>query len=105
MTEVLPIFSLRLLFEAMCHIMRHMKTVTIHQIQHDLHTVLAWVAEGEEIVVLQRSEPVARLCPPLPQHAETVRMPDFAARAKAVFGNRSTNLSDIVLEERENSRW
>jgi hypothetical protein len=30
-------------------------------------------------------------------------MPDFAARAKAVFGKRM--VANIVLEEREKSRW
>jgi hypothetical protein len=32
-------------------------------------------------------------------------MPDFAARAKAIFGDRQTRLSNTVLEEREKSRW
>jgi hypothetical protein len=48
---------------------------------------------------------VARICPPrVPKSAE-VTMPDFAARAKAIFGARRTRLTQAVLREREASRW
>ena len=89
----------------MCHIMYPMKTATIRQVRHDLGTVLAWVAEGEEVTVLNRKRPVARILPPRPQPSAKVKMPDFAARAKAIFGNKTTRFTDIVLEEREQSRW
>ncbi len=85
--------------------MCHMKTATIRQVRHDLRTVLAWVAQGEEVTVLNRTRPVARICPPRPQPSAPFKMPDFAARAKAIFGDRRTHLSNIVLEEREQSRW
>lgn len=72
--------------------------------RHDLGTVLSWVAEGDEVTVLKRSKPVARLCPlrPVAPPAD-FEMPDFAARAKAIFGDRI--IPNVVLEERENSRW
>jgi antitoxin (DNA-binding transcriptional repressor) of toxin-antitoxin stability system len=82
-----------------------MKTATIRQVRHDLRTVLAWVAEGEEVTVLNRTRPVARICPPRAQPSAKFKMPDFAARAKAIFGNKRTHFSNIVLEEREQSRW
>ena len=87
----------------MCHILCNMKTATIRQVRHDFSTVLTWVAEGEEVTVLNRTRPVARICPPRAQPPARLEMPDFAARAKAVFGNRM--ISNIVLEEREKSRW
>ena len=80
-----------------------MKTATIRQVRHDLGTVLAWVAEGEEVTVLNRKRPVARICPPRPQPSAKVKMPDFAARAKAIFGDRI--IPNMVLREREESRW
>jgi antitoxin (DNA-binding transcriptional repressor) of toxin-antitoxin stability system len=80
-----------------------MKTATIRQVRHDLGTVLSWVAEGEEVTVLKRSVPVARLCPPRPARPRAVKMPDFAARAKAIFGDRI--IPNMVLEERESYRW
>jgi antitoxin (DNA-binding transcriptional repressor) of toxin-antitoxin stability system len=82
-----------------------MKTATIRQIRNDFRTVLSWVEAGEEVTILNRKRPVARLCPPRPQSAAPVAMPDFAARAKAILGDRQTRISDAVLEEREAGRW
>jgi antitoxin (DNA-binding transcriptional repressor) of toxin-antitoxin stability system len=80
-----------------------MKTATIRQVRHDFRTVLAWVAEGEEVLVLNRTRPVARICPPRAQAPAKCKLPDFAARAKAIFGDRI--IPNVVLQERENSRW
>jgi antitoxin (DNA-binding transcriptional repressor) of toxin-antitoxin stability system len=80
-----------------------MKTATIRQVHHDFATVLAWVAEGEEVTVLNRTRPVARICPPRAQPPAQLKMPDFAARAKAIFGNKI--IPNAVLREREESRW
>ncbi len=85
--------------------MCHMKTATIRQVRHDFSTVLAWVAEGEEVTVLNRTRPVARICPLRAQPTAPVKMPDFAARAKAIFGDKKTHFTNIVLEEREQGRW
>jgi antitoxin (DNA-binding transcriptional repressor) of toxin-antitoxin stability system len=82
-----------------------MKTATIRQVRNDFGTVLAWVAAGEEVTVLNRTRRVARLLPPRSQAPAKFKMPDFAARAKAIFGNRRTHFSNIVLEERKKSRW
>ncbi len=81
-----------------------MKTATIRQVRHDFGTVLAWVAEGEEVTVLNRTRPVARICPPRAQAPAKFKMPNFTARAKAIFGN-SKPIPNIILEEREQSRW
>ena len=89
----------------MCYILCHMKTATIRQVRHDFGTVLTWVAEGEEVTVLNRTRPVARICPPRIQAPARFEMPDFAARAKAIFGNKRTHFTTIVLQEREESRW
>ena len=80
-----------------------MKTVTIRQVHNDFSAVLAVVAQGEEVTVLNRTRPVARICPPLPEAPAKFKMPDFAARAKAIFGDRI--IPNIILEEREASRW
>ena len=89
----------------MLHNVHTMKTATIRQVRNDLGTVLSWVAQGEEVTILNRKTPVARICPPRAQALSPVRMPDFAARAKATFGRRKTHLSDAVIEERGESRW
>ena len=86
--------------------MCHMKTATIRQVRHDFSSVLAWVASGEEVTVLNRSRPVARLCPlpPAPIPGKKIQWPDFAARAREIFGD-SPPIPNIVLEEREQSKW
>jgi len=81
-----------------------MKTATIRQVRHKFSAVLAWVAEGEEVTVLNRTRPVARICPPRAQAPAKFKMPNFTARAKAIFGN-SKPMPNIVLEEREQSPW
>ena len=83
----------------------HMKTVTIRQVHNDFAAVLAMVAQGEEVTVLNRTRPVARICPPLPPESPAkFKMPDFAARAKAIFGD-SKLMPNIILEEREERQW
>jgi len=83
----------------------HMKTVTIRQVHHDFAAVLAMVAQGEEVTVLNRTRPVARICPPRPPESPAkFKMPDFAARAKAIFGD-SKLMPNIILEEREERQW
>jgi len=53
---------------------------------------------------LNRTRPVARICPPrAPATPAKFKMPDFAARAKAIFGDRI--IPNAVLREREESRW
>ncbi len=84
--------------------MCHMKTVTIRQVRHDFSAVLALVAQGEEVTVLNRTRPVARICPPRPEVPAKLRMPDFAARAKAIFGDAKL-MPNIILEEREERQW
>ena len=76
-----------------------MKTATIRQVRNDFGTVLAWVEAGEEVTVLNRTKPVARICPPRPILPAKVTMPDFADRAKAIFGD--TLVPNAVLRERE----
>jgi antitoxin (DNA-binding transcriptional repressor) of toxin-antitoxin stability system len=80
-----------------------MKTVTIRQVHHNFSAVLALVAEGEEVVVLNRTKAVARICPPLPVAPAMIKMPDFAARAKAIFGDRI--IPNTILTEREERQW
>ena len=65
-----------------------MKTATIRQVRNDFGTVLGWVNAGEEVTILKRRQPVARLLPPKPAPTGRVQMPDFAARLKARFGKK-----------------
>lgn len=81
-----------------------MRTATIRQIRNDLQTVLTWIAGGEEVVILNRKRPVARLSPPDHEVAAPVQMPDFAGRTARRFGKRKTTVVNALLEQRE-QRW
>jgi len=82
-----------------------MKTATIRQVRNDLGTVLEWVAQGEEVTIVRRRTPVARILPPRPQTTAPVTMPDFARRARAIFGRKRTHLLQALLDEREERPW
>lgn len=81
-----------------------MRTATIRQIRNDLQTVLGWIAGGEEVVILNRKKPVARLSPPSHEGTVPVQMPDFAGRMARRFGKRKTTVVKALLEQRE-QRW
>lgn len=80
-----------------------MKNVAIRQIHSDSNTIPARDVHAEEVTVLNRTRPVARICPPLPEASANFRIPDFAARAKAIFGDKM--IPNVVLEEREDRQW
>jgi len=78
-----------------------MKTATIRDVQHHLSKVLCWVAQGEEVQITRRSRTVAKLVPS--RDAQAVELPDFAARARAIWGDSpgGKSLSSIIVDDRE----
>ncbi|HEX8372916.1 MAG TPA: type II toxin-antitoxin system prevent-host-death family antitoxin [Chthoniobacterales bacterium] len=78
-----------------------MKTVNIREVQHHFSKVLAWVESGEEVRITRRSKTVARLVPD--SETKEAALPDFAARALAIWGETSsvTPLSEDVIRDRE----
>ena len=87
----------------MCVILFNMKTATVRDVQHHLGKVLAWVEKGEEVQITRRSKPVARLVPSGAASLTPVPMPDFAARARAIWGAqpKGGSLSKAILADRE----
>ena len=83
-----------------------MKTATVRQLRHDFGSVLNWVEDGEEVEISKRGRVVARLTPPRQKSSRMLKTgrPDFAARLKRIFGNKVLR-GNIVVEEREASRW
>lgn len=72
-----------------------MKKVTIMEAQHNLSKVLRSMGPGDRIAITRNKKIVAELAPPL----ETLRpsFPDFAARAKANWGERWIGASSQAL--------
>lgn len=64
----------------------HMKTATLRDLRNDFAKLEAWLGEGEEIQIEKRGRPIAMLTPV--RGEKRVKMPDFEARLKAIWGER-----------------
>jgi antitoxin (DNA-binding transcriptional repressor) of toxin-antitoxin stability system len=62
-----------------------MKTATVRDLRYHFPEIEAQLSKGETIEIRKRRKVIARLHPVRPK-AE--RYPDFAARAKRIFGNK-----------------
>jgi prevent-host-death family protein len=76
-------------------------SVSVRELQQNLKRVMARVERGETVEVTRRRRPVARLAPVSAQRPLSA-WPDFEARARAVFGDRtfSPGGSAAVIDDR-----
>lgn len=85
----------------MCHMMCHnacMPSINIRQLR-DTRRLKAWLRSGSTVELRERDRVIARIVPEK-QDERPVNYPDFAARAKKIFGKRVLPGADIVIEER-----
>jgi len=66
----------------------HMKTATLRDLRNDFAKLEAWLGEGEEICIERRGQPIAMLTPVKAAKAKKIKMPDFEARRRAIWGDR-----------------
>jgi prevent-host-death family protein len=87
----------------MCVIMSNMKSASVREIQHHFRKVLAWVENGEEVLVTRRNKTIARLVPSTSTALSVVPLPDFAARSHAIWGKRpkGRSLSAEIIADRD----
>jgi antitoxin (DNA-binding transcriptional repressor) of toxin-antitoxin stability system len=80
-----------------------MVSINLRQLR-DTRQLKAWLKAGKTVELRERDKVLARIVPeePVKQPAE---WPDFAARRKAIFGDRILPAVDQLLEDRENSRY
>ena len=64
--------------------LKQKKTYSIMESQHNLAQVVREVEAGYEVGITRRRKLVARLLPP--EEDDRVELPDFAARARKVWG-------------------
>jgi antitoxin (DNA-binding transcriptional repressor) of toxin-antitoxin stability system len=80
-----------------------MPSVNLRQLRNT-RQLLTWLDAGEVVELRKCNRVVARIVPESPR-IEPVKMPDFAARRHAIFGNRVlTPVADLIAD-RENSRY
>jgi prevent-host-death family protein len=83
--------------------MFHMKTASIRDVRQHFNRILEWVADGEEVAITRRRQPVARLLPITRQQTVRQPMPDVNARLRKVFGKKmipATVMATILDENR-----
>ena len=73
-----------------------MKTASVADLRNDFRRVAAWLAQGEEVEIVRRGKPFARLRP-LESKARANTVPiDFAAQLKANWGDRVFSEQEFV---------
>ncbi len=72
-----------------------MKTATVRELRNEFSKLEAWLGEGEEIRIEKRGEAIAVLTPITSHQAKPFKMPDFAARQKAIWGDRVFSQAEV----------
>jgi prevent-host-death family protein len=83
-----------------------MKTANVRQLRRDFGSVMKWVANGEQVQIVKKGKVVAVLSPPPSAQRKKIKLPDFEARRKRIFGDKDEVLpGNIVAEERESYEY
>jgi antitoxin (DNA-binding transcriptional repressor) of toxin-antitoxin stability system len=80
-----------------------MHSINLRQLR-DTRQLKSWLAQGETVELRERDRVLARIVPE-EKPAQAVEWPDFEARLKKNFGDRTFPAVEILLEEREKSRY
>jgi antitoxin (DNA-binding transcriptional repressor) of toxin-antitoxin stability system len=70
----------------------------------DTKRLKAWLRSGQTVELCERNRPIARIVP-INHRRKARQWPDFAAMRREIFGDHTLPGSDLVIEERENSRY
>ena len=76
-----------------------MQSITLRQLR-DTRQVKAWLKAGVQIEVCERKEVLGDLVPRTPPRPSPAEWPDFAARARKIFGDRMIPIVEDMIEER-----
>jgi len=72
-----------------------MKTATLRELRNEFAKLEAWLGEGEEICIEKRGQAIAMLSP-MRKEEKQFKMPDFAARLKATWGDRVFSEEEVA---------
>jgi antitoxin (DNA-binding transcriptional repressor) of toxin-antitoxin stability system len=81
-----------------------MKTANVRQLRHAFGEVMNLIDEGRQVEIVKKGKVVALLSPPPRPKTKKIKLPDFKARRKRIFGDRVLP-GNIVAEERESYEW
>jgi antitoxin (DNA-binding transcriptional repressor) of toxin-antitoxin stability system len=76
-----------------------MPSVNMRQLR-DTRRLKAWLRAGKTVELRERDRLIARIVPETEEQSQSVQYPDFAARAKEIFGDRVLSAVDDFLKDR-----
>jgi antitoxin (DNA-binding transcriptional repressor) of toxin-antitoxin stability system len=80
-----------------------MPTMNLRQLR-DTRQLKNWLKAGKTVELRERDRVIGRIVPER-SPAKPVEWPDFEARAKKILGDRILPGADLLIEERERSRY
>jgi antitoxin (DNA-binding transcriptional repressor) of toxin-antitoxin stability system len=82
--------------------MHHMKRASVRDLRYHFPEIERLLREGQELEVTKRSRVIAHRVPARGPSAR--RRPDFLARLKAIYGDRTLKVSTAELLREERNR-
>jgi antitoxin (DNA-binding transcriptional repressor) of toxin-antitoxin stability system len=76
-----------------------MPSVNMRQLR-DTRRLKAWLRAGATVELRERDRVIARIVPENNEKTQPVQYPDFAARAKKIFGDRILTAVDDLIRDR-----
>ena len=76
-----------------------MPSVNIRQLR-DTRRLKTWLRAGKTVELRERDKLIARILPEREAPKQPVEWPDFAARAKKIFGDRVLTAVDDLIKDR-----
>jgi antitoxin (DNA-binding transcriptional repressor) of toxin-antitoxin stability system len=76
-----------------------MPSVNIRQLR-DTRRLKAWLRAGNTVELRERNRLIARIVPEREEQGRTIQYPDFAARARRIFGDRVLTVVDDFIRDR-----
>jgi len=73
-----------------------MKTVTVRDLRNSFSMLEAWLSEGEDIRIEKRGQPIGLLTAWRPESSTQPTRPDFAARRRAIWGDRVFTEAEVA---------
>jgi len=80
-----------------------MPNVNMRQLR-DTRRLKAWLRAGQTVELRERNTLIGRIVP-VGSPVKARKVPDFAAMRRDIFGDRILPGADLLIEERERSRY
>ncbi len=80
-----------------------MPSVNMRELR-DTRRLKAWLKAGKTVELRDRDKVIGRIVPERSKEPPK-EWPDFGARAKEILGGRRVSGADLLIEEREKSRY